>query len=132
MTEPDRPQPVVDAATRLGTLFAAVVLAIGLLWFVIAEGVTRDNIGTVATLAGGAVTALAAFGAYVWAKVQGRRAAAEVTPTADPRDDRGVRLIPVDGGGYGGHAPDGRDDITVGELRARIDSELDAQRFLHG
>lgn len=106
MTEPlpDRPEPVVDAARRLGILFAGAVLAVGGLWFALAEGVTRDNIGTVATLAGGAATAVVAFVAYLLSLRQGRKTAEKVTPLADPRDARGVVLVPADT--YGEHAAD--------------------------
>lgn len=99
--DPDRPQPVLDAA-KLGGLVSAAVTTVGGAVFLIAAGVTSDSVGAVGTAVGLAVTALVALVVYVVSGVQGRKASAKVTPLTDPQDDRGVALVPVDE--YGEHA----------------------------
>lgn len=103
MTTPDltRPQPVVDAA-KLGGLVSAAVIAVGGALFLILAGVTTDTLGAVGIAIGAAVTAVTALIVYVVSLVQGRKAAEKVTPLEDPRDYRGVQLVPADS--YGRHA----------------------------
>lgn len=90
-----RPQPVVDAA-KLGGLVSAAVVAVGGAIFLVLAGVSTDTIGAVGVAIGAAVTAVTSLVVYVVPLVQGRKAAAKVTPLAAPRDHRGVELVPVD------------------------------------
>lgn len=99
---PGRPQPVVDAAKQLGMLVAGAFIAVGVVWFLVVGGINSDNLLTVGTAVGAAVTAVVALAAYVWTLWQARKTAQKVTPLEDPRDHRGVELVPADA--YGRHA----------------------------
>lgn len=90
-----RPQPVTDAA-KLGGLVQAVLVSIGGVVFVVIRGVTEDNLLTLGTAVGAAVTAVTALVLYVVNLRLGRMAAAQVTPLSSPRDDRGIPLVPAD------------------------------------
>lgn len=121
-----RPQPVLDAA-KLGGLVSAAVIAVGGAVFLVLAGITTDTIGVVGVAIGAAVTAVTALVVYLVSVIQGRKVSARVTPLDDPRDDRGVQLVPVDG--YGEHAADapaGADPRTVASIRRRLDAERPA------
>lgn len=77
-----RPQPVLAAAG-----YALVVEILGLLIAFGVEVTAEQRVGILGTVAA-AGTLLGVL--FAW------RAARKVTPLADPRDDGGVRLVPVD------------------------------------
>lgn len=119
-----RPQPVIDAA-KLGGLVSAAVIAVGGAIVLIVAGVTSETLGAVGIAVGAAVTAVTALIVYIVSLVNGRAAAAKVTPLEAPQDDRGVPLIPVDhAADYGEHAEQaGVDPLTPQEIADRIDPQ---------
>lgn len=124
MTEP-RPEPVLDAA-KLGGLVAAAVVAVLGVVLTVAAGITLDNLTALGVVIAGAVTAVAALGAYLAQVWQGRKARAQVTPLDDPRDEAGRELVPA-GVSDSEHLADGVDDLTVDDILARDRTEADAQ-----
>jgi hypothetical protein len=103
VTEPDndlpigapRPEPVLNAAKVAGAV-SGLVVAVGAA-FVLAGLITAEDVAGWAQVAGGIVLALGALVSAVTPMIAARGARAKVTPTADPRDSRGRRLIPVVG-----------------------------------
>ena len=89
--EPERPEPVLDAA-RLGGLLAAAVVTVGAVVTLVLAGrwTDLDALGASLGAALGALMALAAYVAPVW---QARKARAKVTPLSSPRDADGTPLV---------------------------------------
>jgi hypothetical protein len=102
MTNPARPQPVLDAA-KVGGLVSAAVIGVGGAVFLIIGGVTSENLSAVGIAVGGGVTALVALATYLFSLAQGRKAAEQVTPLSKPQDAAGRALVP-DPDIYGRHA----------------------------
>lgn len=102
MTDPSRPQPVVDLvgeAAALATRISAAVKGLGAVLVLV--GITTDTqVTRWAEVAGVAVVTLGELGSYVYTRVQlaraARTAASQVTPLQDPQDARGVELVPAD------------------------------------
>lgn len=122
MTDPSRPQPVVDLvaeAAALATRISAAVKGLGAVLVLV--GITTDSeITQWAEAAGVAVVAAGELASYVYTRVQlakaARAAAAQVTPLAAPQDDRGVPLVPVD---------DVAGQHSVQAILARVHAEQD-------
>jgi hypothetical protein len=103
-----RPQPVLDLvgdAAELATRVSAVVKAVGAVLVLL--GVTTDAaVSRWAIVAGLIVVAVGELVTWIYTRVKlheaAVQAAGQVTPLADPQDNRGVPLVPVDS--YGRHA----------------------------
>lgn len=93
--DPTRPQPVVEAAQKLGALVAAAFVAVGVVWFLILNGINAENLSTVGVAIGAAVTAVVALASYLGALWQARKASGLVTPLESPRDAEGRPLVPL-------------------------------------
>jgi hypothetical protein len=91
VTDPARPQPVLDEAKAAG-LIQAVVVAGGGLLVVIKEGVNAGNLFTLANAINVFVTAALAAGAYLLPILKGKTAAAKVTPLDAPQTYGGEPL----------------------------------------
>lgn len=103
MTAPTRPNPLAEAASKVGTAWSAAAGVVGAL---VAFGVLTAAQGSAISAAGDAapatVVALGTIIAGVTPLISGiiasfRTASAareKVTPVADPRDDHGNALIP--------------------------------------
>lgn len=109
MTTPpvDRPNPLQGVANKVGTAWAAVAavlgaaVSFGVLSAAQAEALTAlgqtlpGTIVALGTIAGAVIPLLGGIvSAFATAKV-GKH---EVTPTADPRDNFGNKLVPADPG----------------------------------
>lgn len=102
MTDTARPQPVVDLvgeAAELATRVSASIKGIGAVLVLV--GIASDaSVTRWAEVAGVVVVGLGELATYVYTRVQlakaARAAAAKVTPLSDPKDDRGINLIPAD------------------------------------
>lgn len=102
MTDLSRPQPVVDLAREaaaLSTRVSAAIKGLGVL-LVVTGYTTEGELTRWAEVAGIVIVAAGELASYVYTRYQAlraaREAAAQVTPLADPRDDRGYELVPVD------------------------------------
>lgn len=97
MTTDPRPEPVLDAAKLAGAI-AAVIVAVGIaLRLAGLADVVDEDLARIAEAASnavlGAATAWALVGPWITARLKARD---KVTPLTDPRDARGVELLPVD------------------------------------
>jgi hypothetical protein len=97
-----QPQPVVDGveeAAALATRVSAAVKGLGAV-LVLVGFTTDDQVAKWSTVAGLLVVTFGELWTYVNTRIKLRKAAevaaAQVTPLASPRDDRGVNLVPVD------------------------------------
>ena len=109
MTDPDRPQPVLNAS-KLGGLVSAAFVAVGGAYLTITQGITAKNLSAVGLAVEGAVTAVVALAVYATAVIHGRHAVAQVTPLSDPRDDT-MRPLVVHPAVYGEHAAPADPDV---------------------
>lgn len=92
MTEPTRPEPVVDAG-KLGGAVAAFASAVGVLAVALGIGLTAEKVNTIAIAIGAVVAAGTAVVALVAPIITARKARNQVTPLSDPRDAQGRELV---------------------------------------
>lgn len=85
------PEPVMDAA-KLGGMTAAAVSAVSGLVMLIIAGKAGD-VGALGLSVGAAVTAVTTLVSYVAPVFHAKKARAQVTPLAHPRDSTGAPLV---------------------------------------
>lgn len=92
MTTTDRPQPLLDVAAEVKTTEGAVM---GACTFLVSGGLISLNTGNLLTgLYGLLPGALAVLAAVLGARRVATIGAQSVTPSSDPKDNAGKRLVP--------------------------------------
>lgn len=95
-TAPDRPDPLGRAVATAGPAPAALA---ALLTALLAAGfITQAGLSTITVVLGAATIAVTLIGSFLTARRVADTARADVTPTADPRDDTGAPLQPATDG----------------------------------